>query len=493
MNTYVVAFLLSAVVSLLLTRQIRDLAIARGLVDSPADPRKVHVTPIPRLGGIAIAIGFVLPLMGLAVVDNAVAQAFWDTPSNVFGFFGGSAMMVGLGVVDDLRGLNAVQKLTVQLLAALLAWATGFRITEIANPFGDPLQFGLFSLPVTLLWIVGITNAMNLLDGLDGLAGGVAFFTALLLFMMGVNSGYLPLALIGAALSGALVGFLRYNFNPASIFMGDSGSLFLGYVLAVTGIWTSHKSTTVVSMAIPVLALGVPIADTFMAIFRRFIRGRPVFSADREHIHHRLLDLGMSQRQAVVAIYGASSALAAGAMTLVYANGPQAAMILSALGVGALVVGRQVGWLDIKALNQSWRFGRMRLYGAMGRVEAARVSAERIRAAASIDEVLAVLEDMAPALKVQELHIDLLVNGRPYSRRWLAEGGATLSSRSYPLAWELGSVTIQGTLQWGWHAPESLIQIPEEPCFDFLSLVLRDRVLILEHAGNPSAEPTIQP
>lgn len=484
MTTYLAAFLLSAVVSLILTRWVRDTALARGLVDHTTDPRKVHATAVPRLGGIAISVAFVLPLLGLVLIDNGVARAFWDAPTKVAGLFAGAAIMVALGVVDDLRGLNATQKFTFQVVAALVAWAAGFRIAEIANPFGDPIDLGLFALPVAVLWIVGITNAMNLIDGLDGLAGGVAFCTVLLLFIMGVNGSNLPLALIGAALGGALLGFLRYNFNPASIFMGDSGSLFLGYVLAVTGIWSSHKSATVVSMVIPMLALGVPIADTAMAVFRRFIRGRPLFSADREHIHHRLLDLGLTQRQAVMVIYAASLVLGFGALSLVYANGPQAATILGALGVGALVVGRAVGWLDLESLNHSWRYGRMRQYGAMARVEAARVAAERIRGAASIDDALGVLEEMAPALHVQELRVGLEIDGRRHTRKWGVSGGVTLATRSYPLNWELGGIALHGTLDWGWHAPESLLQLPEEPCFDFLALVLRDRVLALAHASS---------
>lgn len=469
--------MLSALVSLVLTRLVRDVALARGLVDSPIDPRKVHTAPIPRLGGIAIAIAFFLPLLGLVYVNNDVAHAFWAIPTKVLGLLGGALMMVALGIVDDLRGLNAYQKFTFQVLAALLAWAAGFRIEEVANPFGEPFRLGLLSLPVAVLWIVGVTNAMNLIDGLDGLAGGVAFCAVLLLFILGVNGGNILLALISVSLGGALLGFLRYNSNPASIFMGDSGSLFLGFVLAVTGMWSSHKSSTVVSLAIPMLALGVPLFDTAMAVARRFVRGRPLFSADREHLHHRLLDLGLSQRQAVIVIYAVSLALGIGALALVYANVPQTAMILAILVVGALVIGRIVGWLDMGMLRQSWRYGRMRRYGAMGRVEAAGLAAARIRTATTVEEAMDVLVDMAPELNVQEIQIKLRILGREYTRHWDAGGGVTLATRSYLLGGPPGEGPLTGTLGWGWHAPESLLQIPEEPCFDFLALVLRDRVV----------------
>jgi UDP-GlcNAc:undecaprenyl-phosphate GlcNAc-1-phosphate transferase len=291
MLTYTVAFLLAALCTLILTPIVRDVAVARGLVDDPTAARKVHELPVPRLGGIAIAAGFYAPVVALYFYDNDVSDAYLMHPARVSALFVGGLSVVVLGLLDDVYDLSPLVKLGAQLIVACLAIYLGYEIHVIANPFGAPIDLGWFAIPVTLLWIVGIMNAVNLIDGLDGLATGISLFAVSTLFVLAVIQQNIIVGLTSIALAGALVGFLRYNFNPASIFMGDSGSLFLGYVLALTAISGSAKSTTVVSLVIPLLALGLPVMDTTLAVFRRLVSGRNIFAGDREHMHHSLLDL----------------------------------------------------------------------------------------------------------------------------------------------------------------------------------------------------------
>jgi len=232
---------------------------------------------------------------------------------------GGGAAICAVGALDDVRAVRSLYKLAAQVFVAVVAFACGFQIQAIQLPLFGTLQMGVFALPVTVLWIVGVTNAVNLIDGLDGLAAGVTFFAAFTSFVIASISGSVFVALTMAALMGALVGFLFFNFNPARIFMGDSGSYFLGFVLATTALaggGLQQKASTAVSLLVPVLALGVPIFDTLFSMFRRVLERRPIFSADRGHVHHRLLDIGLTHRRAVIFLYGVSSLLAAGAIAV---------------------------------------------------------------------------------------------------------------------------------------------------------------------------------
>jgi UDP-GlcNAc:undecaprenyl-phosphate GlcNAc-1-phosphate transferase len=222
-------------------------------------------------------------------------------------------------------------------------FAAGNRIEYVTLPFVGSFALGALSLPLTLLWVVGVINALNLIDGLDGLAAGVAFFGVATTFVIAFLHHDPLMMLFMAALGGAVVGFLAYNFNPASIFMGDAGSMFLGYVLGVGAMRTSQKSSTVVAILVPIVALGLPIADTLLAILRRAIAGRPIFSADRGHIHHRLLDVGLSQRKAVFVLYGASILLGVVALLLTLANSTETALILAATGLLAYLGVKKLG------------------------------------------------------------------------------------------------------------------------------------------------------
>ncbi len=344
MRTAVVAFVLACLVSVLLTPLVRRVALARRLFDDPRDTRKVHGRPIPRLGGVAIAAGFYAPLLGLLIQGSGVGSIFYAVGWKAFGFMAGGVAICLLGLYDDIRGAGAKEKFIVQFSVAAGLYFLGFRMDVISLPFVGTVSLGALALPFTMLWIVGVINAMNLIDGLDGLAAGVALCAVLTTFTISALRGDPLMMLYMAALGGATLGFLVYNFNPASIFMGDTGSMFLGYVLGVGAIQASQKSSTTVAIIVPMLALGLPITDTLAAMIRRLLAGRPMFSADRGHIHHRLLDLGLSQKKAVLILYGTSALFGGVALFVTFASGVQAAVVLLALVTIAFLAMRRIGY-----------------------------------------------------------------------------------------------------------------------------------------------------
>lgn len=310
-----VAFLVSLGVVALATPIVLGWSRRLGLYDQPDAGRKVHVQPIPRTGGVAIAAGLLVPFIGLAFWGNDFSAELRQDEERLVAFIGGFAAILGLGVYDDVKGVGAWGKLSVQMLVGLLLWTSDLRVSTLTF-FDNYIDLGLWSLPLTMLWVAGFVNAMNLIDGLDGLAAGVAFFASASLFGVALIDNSPFLALMGAVTAGSALGFLLFNFSPAMIFMGDSGSMILGYVFAVAGLWSASKRATAFALGLPLVALGLPLADTAVAFLRRAIAGRSPFQADRGHIHHRLLDLGLSQRQAVLIIYGVCVALTATAILL---------------------------------------------------------------------------------------------------------------------------------------------------------------------------------
>ena len=345
MRTAGVAFVLACLVSVLLTPFMRRFALARGLFDDQLSARKIHGRPIPRLGGVAIVVGFYVPLLALLLPASSVGRIFYANVAEAVTFLLGGAAICGLGLFDDLRGAGAGKKFLVQFAVAGALFAAGDRIEHLSLPFVGSFALGSLSLPFTLLWVVGVINALNLIDGLDGLAAGVGFFAVATTFAIAALRQDPLMMLFMGALGGAIVGFWAYNFNPASIFMGDTGSMFLGYVLGVGAMRTSQKSSTAVAILVPIVALGLPIADTLLAMLRRALAGRPMFSADRDHIHHRLLDLGLSQRRAVITLYGVAALLGAMAVTLTLSDSVESALILVAMGL--------FGYLAFRKLRHS--------------------------------------------------------------------------------------------------------------------------------------------
>ena len=295
MKLYFFVFALAFFLTLLLTPPVTRLAFRIGAVDVP-DKRKVHDKIMPRLGGLAIFLSFCAAVLFLLLYRGYNLQ--------VAGLLVGGAFILLVGIVDDIYSLPPLVKLAGQVIAALIVVAFGVRVQFLSNPFDGYFQLGFMSIPVTILWIVGVTNSINLIDGLDGLASGVSFIALITLSVIAVQvhqSSLIPL--LSLSLAGAVLGFLRYNFHPAQIFLGDSGSMLLGFTIAVLSTMGLLKSVTVISFLTPVIILGVPIFDTSFAILRRYSNNKPIFKPDKAHLHHRLLKRGLSHRQAVLAIY----------------------------------------------------------------------------------------------------------------------------------------------------------------------------------------------
>lgn len=308
MRTYLAAFFVALVVAGCLTPLVCKLAYRLGATSHPGG-RHINNLAVPRLGGLALSAATLSPMVALFIVDSEVARIIRVWKTYAVALVVGTFFMCLVGAWDDVRGLRAWPKLAAQVIAAGFAYVWGFRIDGLAIPLFGSVALGEFAPLATVVWIVGITNAVNLIDGLDGLAAGVVFFAAatnlIVALLFGPSLGTVFVCLVMASLMGALIGFLFYNFNPARIFMGDSGSYFLGYTLALTSLLSPiQKASTAVSLVIPVLALGLPIFDTLLSIARRYLARQPVFSADRGHIHHRLLDRGLTHRRTVVTLYG---------------------------------------------------------------------------------------------------------------------------------------------------------------------------------------------
>jgi UDP-GlcNAc:undecaprenyl-phosphate GlcNAc-1-phosphate transferase len=415
MTTAAVAFGLAFVVSLVLTPAVRAFAVRWGVLDQARSSRKIHERPIPRLGGIAIVVAFFAPLVGLYFVESGVGNMFFQHPRSAIGIFAGGLAIALLGVYDDLVGSGAGKKFAVQFAVAGLLYYLGFRIDRLANPFGPDLELGMLAIPVTLLWIVGVVNAMNLIDGLDGLAGGVAIFAIGTTFVISFNHSNPLMMLFTAALGGAILGFLFFNFNPATIFMGDTGSMFLGFVLAASAIQTNQKSTTAVAVLTPLLALGLPLLDTALAITRRAVRGRPLFSADKEHIHHRLMSRGLSHRQAALTLYAFCIVLNSIAIGLVYANRAQTAIALGALAAGMFLFMRRLGYIQYSSvhyLSDQRRKNRMLRSGV-------RVLTERLKECTTEDEIWEVLKGLGPMLGASIIAIN--TRASRHSDEWRAK------------------------------------------------------------------------
>jgi UDP-GlcNAc:undecaprenyl-phosphate/decaprenyl-phosphate GlcNAc-1-phosphate transferase len=333
MRSYIAAFVVAAIVAAALTPLVRFAALRLGAVASVGG-RNLDARRVPRLGGVAIGLALFVPVIGLFFVESSVAEHVQANVLKVVGLCAGGLLMCVVGVVDDTRGIRALYKLYLQIAGAALAYYCGYRIEAVTLPLVGELWMGAFALPVTVLWVVGIVNAVNLIDGLDGLAAGVVFFAGITNFVVAYIGTQVFTALIMCAMMGAVLGFLFYNFNPARIFMGDSGSYLLGYVLAVSAlVGSSQKASTAVALLVPVVALGVPIFDTLFAIVRRFLERRPIFSPDRGHLHHRLLELGLTHRRAVLILYGTSVVFTVSAIAIYLGRAWQIGVALFASSV----------------------------------------------------------------------------------------------------------------------------------------------------------------
>lgn len=339
MPVYVWAFVVALIVSLIATPLVILLAKKTGAMDAP-NARKVHKKPIPRIGGLAIYAGFMAAIIFVAAKFGFDNEMIKET----VGLTLSGSLIVALGLVDDYKNLPAKIKLFGQICAAaILVLGFDVRIDFVTDPFGEYFYFDNLAIPhlavfVTMFWLVGLTNTVNLIDGLDGLAAGVASIASFTILLVALEQNFILVAIMTAALAGAAVGFLKYNFNPAKIFMGDTGSMFLGFMLAGISVTGAVKSVATIALIVPIFALGLPILDTTFAIVRRLRGGVPIFKPDKGHLHHRLLGVGFTQCQAVLLMYVISALFGLSAIALT-AVSCQIAILILLVVIGAIIYG----------------------------------------------------------------------------------------------------------------------------------------------------------
>lgn len=340
MGSFIRPFVLSLFIALVSTPIVRKFAIKIGAVDVPKDNRRVHKEAMPFLGGIAIYLAVILGALIYLPMDK----------STVAILIGGTIIALS-GIIDDLRDLSPKMKLIFQILAGVILVLGDVRIDYITNPFtveSTMIELGILSIPITIFWVVGITNTLNLIDGLDGLAAGVAAISSISLMLVAYKFGYVEITIMSAIVAGGCLGFLPYNFNPAKIFMGDTGALFLGFMLSAISIEGVMKSVATIAVVVPILILGVPIFDTTFAIFRRLLNGQSIMAADKGHLHHRLLNKGFSQRKTVLILYGISAIFGGSAVLISKADTRQAIYFAAGLFILSLVVAIKIGLFETK-------------------------------------------------------------------------------------------------------------------------------------------------
>ncbi|HMV47777.1 MAG TPA: MraY family glycosyltransferase [Blastocatellia bacterium] len=395
MRSYLILFSLSFFLTLGLTPLVRRWALRCGAVDLPDGGRRIHVRPTPRLGGMAIYLAFLATLGVAPWLGTLVSQNLLNNWQDV-----GVVLLVGtlifaLGIYDDFHGARAAIKVTVQALAATLLYAYGFRISGLSSPFGGWWELSaLLSFPLTVLWIVGITNAFNLIDGIDGLASGASAFALLSLFLCSLAQEHPEVSLISIILVGAVLGFLRYNFNPATIFLGDSGSLLLGFMAAVLSLVGAQKSPTLIAIAIPLISFGLPVVEVGISLSRRFVSGAPLFEGDRRHIHHMLLKRGLTQRQVVILLYVICALFTLFGLMLLNPQRNKVALILFVLGVGVVLGVYQLRYTEFDALGLRLRRGVGRRKRSLAASARWLGSIESLRGASNLEELQVLLTEL---------------------------------------------------------------------------------------------------
>ncbi len=304
MISYLVLFSSAIVLSMLFSKWFSRLGGKTSLLDQPDNDRHIHAVPIPRCGGLAVYFTFFIILLSCKLIDHHWLAPLKANLENFEPFLLVVTLILSVGVVDDFKRLNARSKFFFEALIAILAYFLGFRIEVLELPYVSPIHLGIFSLPFTLLWIVGVANAFNIIDGLDGLNAGVAVISVSAILVVAYLNQKFFVLVAGIILMGALLGFLRYNFSPARLFLGDAGSLFVGGMLALLSIQAVQTESGGIWLAVPIVAFILPIGETLLSMARRLVTGHSIFSGDRRHIHHRLIEKGLTMKQAVLSLYG---------------------------------------------------------------------------------------------------------------------------------------------------------------------------------------------
>jgi UDP-GlcNAc:undecaprenyl-phosphate GlcNAc-1-phosphate transferase len=344
MTTILAIFIIAFLFSLVLTPLLGKLGLRFGAVDEP-DERKIHTKPITRCGGMGIFVSFFLTLaVGFLFFKTSLSDVLVLNSQTALILLG-ALIAFGIGLVDDFHRLGSTIKFLFHILGATLAFLGGLKIGYL-DLLGLDIQFGIMSYFITVFWFVLLINAVNLIDGLDGLAGGITFFACTVMVILAIVKGNFLIAMLFAALGGSTLGFLRYNFNPATIFLGDGGSYFLGYSIAALSIMGSIKTQMGALMLIPLVGLGVPLFDTILSPIRRFIIGSDMFNPDKGHIHHKLVGMGLSTKRAVWIIYAISICLCAFSLLLVNLRDEQVGLFLIVLAAASVIFLQKLGYFE---------------------------------------------------------------------------------------------------------------------------------------------------
>ena len=412
MTTLLVGALLACFASWVFTHGARLVAPLVGAMDSPDNSfRKFQRQPMPCMGGIPIFLAVLLPLAALLFLlpENYVSVELlkFNRSASLAGLIIGGTIAVGMGFVDDIFGLRPFHKLLFQVFAASVAYSLGFAIDYISLPFLNGIHLGWFSYPFTVFWFLACMNAINLADGLDGLAAGLAFFAILVMAVVGIRNGNTAAVFLSATIAAATFGFLIHNFNPAKIYLGDSGSMLLGFWVAALSICCARKATAAVSLLIPIIALGLPIFDTSLAILRRWLRRLPISAGDRQHVHHMLLRLGLSHRNAVLVAYAVCIVLGGLALSATLLNDQSVVFLVLALLAVAATSARIFGGVRpgqiFQRINDDFR---IRARSDQARI-AVNQAATRLQSPRSPDEIWAICQECFPILGLDHVYLAL--------------------------------------------------------------------------------------
>jgi UDP-GlcNAc:undecaprenyl-phosphate/decaprenyl-phosphate GlcNAc-1-phosphate transferase len=395
MRSYVTLFSISFVLVILLTPFVRRKAIQWGAIDVPDSGRRIHLRPTPRLGGVAVYLAFLLTLLCVPLLGNLVSQSFRANLPRLLALLLPATLMFAFGIYDDFKGSTATQKIIAQTVAAAIIYGFGFRIDSLSSPFGGSWRLPvILSFLLTALWVILITNAFNLIDGIDGLAAGASVFALVSILIFSIAQGNPEISLLAVVLVGAVIGFLHYNFNPATIFLGDSGSLFLGFMAAALSLAGSQKGSTIIAIAIPLVSFGLPVVEAGLSLVRRFLGGDSLLAGDRGHIHHMLLRRGLTQRQAVILLYAICALFSLFGLMLLNPQRSLAALIFFVLGVGIVFGVQHLRYEEFRELGTQLRDGMRRRRRTLAvNVRVRRTSAD-LGAARNTEQFFAALEDM---------------------------------------------------------------------------------------------------
>ncbi len=413
MRSYVTLFLLSFIAALALTPIVRRKATEWGAIampDGESGGRHIHAKPTPRLGGIAIYLAFVASLACVPLMTNMVGDIFRANLPKLLMLLAPATLIFLFGIYDDFRNVGATEKVIVQTIAAAMIFFAGFRIENISSPSGGHWHLPLWlSFVLTAIWVIGITNAFNLIDGIDGLAAGASVFALLSILVFSVAQGNPEISQLAIVLVGAVLGFLRFNFNPATIFLGDSGSLFLGFMAAALSLAGSQKGSTMVAIAIPLVSFGLPVTEAGLSLARRFVSGQSLLAGDRGHIHHKLLQHGFTQRQAVILLYGVCGLFALFALMLLNPQRSLAALVFFVLGVGIVFGVQRLRYAEFAELGSQIRKGVTQRRRSLAVNVRVRRASEDLSKVQTSSQLFAALESMLETNEFDYAVLDLNV------------------------------------------------------------------------------------